>query len=491
MKYKWVALTVTSVGTVMAGVDTRIVIVGLPTIAKQLGADVESIIWVSQAYLLASTVGLLLIGRITDLIGRVKIYNIGFAVFTLGSLLCSISFSSVELIVARTVQGTGAAMLLTNSTAILTDATPKEELGTILGLNQIAFRVGSVAGLTLAGVILAIADWRALFYINIPIGIFGTLWAHLRLKEISTKDPAHKMDWWGFITFTLGITSILVSITFLSYGLSETRIGLGLLVVGSFLLIAFIQIESRVEAPILDLRLFKIREFMGGNLAQLLNALAWSGVIIMLSFYLQLVLSMSALQAGLSLLPLEATYAIFGPLSGRLSDKYGTRWFSTIGLIVSSTGFFLLSTATTETTYLQLALPLALLGVGNGMFVSPNISSIMGSVPPNRRGVASGFRVTVFNVGLTASSGIAILLITLGLPYSLFSTFIEGLLPSTISTATIQGFVNGFRIAALVLAIVNTVAIIPSILRGPRHYYQATGDTDTENSGRGTDLVRP
>ncbi len=373
-------------------------------------------------------------------------------------------------------------MLLTNSTAILTDATPKEELGTILGLNQIAFRVGSVAGLTLAGVILAVADWRALFYINIPIGIFGTLWAHLRLKEISTKDVARKMDWWGFITFTLGITSILLSITFLSYGLSDTRIGLGLAVFGSFLLIAFVQIESRIEAPILDLRLFKIREFMGGNLAQLLNALAWSGVIIMLSFYLQLVLSMSALQAGLSLLPLEATYAIFGPLSGRLSDKYGTRWFSTIGLIVSSAGFFLLSTVSTGTTYLQLALPLALLGVGNGMFVSPNISSIMGSVPPNRRGVASGFRVTVFNIGLTASSGIAILLITLGLPYSVFSSFIEGLAPASVTATAIEGFVKGFRIAAFVLAIINTIAIIPSFLRGPRHYYKAVQETSPENS---------
>ena len=198
MKYKWISLSVTTVGTLMAGIDTRIIIVGLPTVARDLGADVESVIWVSQAYLLASTVGLLLIGRITDVISRVKIYNIGFVVFTLGSFLASISRSPLQLILSRIVQGTGSAMLITNSAAILTDATPKNELGTILGIDQIAFRAGSVAGLTLSGVIISISGWRALFYMNIPIGIFGTLWAHFRLKEISTKDIQKKWIGWVF-----------------------------------------------------------------------------------------------------------------------------------------------------------------------------------------------------------------------------------------------------------------------------------------------------
>src|SRR5579872_3740217 len=170
MQYKWVALTVTTVGTLMAGIDTRIVIVGLPTVAQQLGANVEEVIWVSQAYLLASTIGLLLIGRVTDVVGRVKIYNIGFIIFTIGSALASVSFSPYELIGSRMVQGVGSAMLITNSAAILTDAAPRNELGTILGINQIAFRVGSIAGLTLSGIIISLASWRALFYINIPIG---------------------------------------------------------------------------------------------------------------------------------------------------------------------------------------------------------------------------------------------------------------------------------------------------------------------------------
>ena len=460
----------TAVGTLMSGVDTRIVIVGLPTIAKQLGAGVEQVIWVSQAYVLASTVGLLLIGRVTDVIGRVKIYNIGFAVFTVGSALASLSFSPYELIASRMVQGVGSSMLITNSAEILTDATPKNELGTILGINQIAFRVGSISGLTLSGVILAVADWRALFYINIPIGIFGTLWAHQRLREIATTDVARKMDWAGFGTFTSGITLILLAITFFSYGLSaDQELGVTFMIIGLALLIAFIEIERRNEVPLLDLRLFKIRLFAAGNLAQFFNALAWTGIILMLSFYLQVVLGYSALQTGLSLLPLDATFVIFGPISGKLSDRYGSRIFSTAGLAISSAGFFLLSTTTASTTYGEIALALILLGIGNGMFVSPNISAIMGSVPPNRRGIASGFRVTMFNVGLTASAGLAVLLMTLGIPYNTFSSLIEGIFPQAASTLVAkQEFVHGFRLAVLILAILNSAAIFPSALRGPR-----------------------
>ena len=459
----------------MSGVDTRIVIVGIPTIARELGTDVEGVIWITQAYLLASTIGLLLIGRITDLIGRVKIYNIGFAIFTVGSALSALSFSSTELIAARIVQGTGAAMILTNSAAILTDATPRNQLGTILGLNQIAFRIGSVAGLTLSGLILAVTDWRALFYINIPIGIFGTVWAHLRLREISTKEGSRKMDWLGFATFSIALTMILVSLTFLSYGLSDTRIGIALAVFGFITLGLFVRIETKTDSPVLDLRLFKIREFMGGNIAQLLNGLAFSGIVLLMSLYLQLALKFDPLKAGLSLLPLDGAYAIAGPLSGKLSDKYGPRWFSTIGLLISSAGFFYLGASARSESYPNVVLTLLLMGAGNGMFVSPNISSIMGSVPPNRRGIASGFRVTMVNVGLTASSGLAVLLITLGgLPYSVFSGLLSGASGLQLgSQLAIQEFVFGFQIAALTLAAINTVAIIPSFLRGPRHFYEA------------------
>jgi EmrB/QacA subfamily drug resistance transporter len=468
MQYKWIALSVTTVGTLMAGIDTRIIIVGLPTVARELGADVESLIWVSQSYLLASTVGLLLIGRITDVIGRVKIYNIGFAVFTVGSALASISQSPVELILSRIVQGTGSAMLITNSAAILTDATPHNQLGTILGINQLAFRVGSVAGLTLSGLIIAVSSWRALFYLNIPIGIFGTTWAHFRLKEISTKDIQKKMDWLGFAMFTVGLTFVLLAITFLSYGITEALEGYVMLALGAFLLFYFIRVENRISAPLLDLRLFRIKEFAAGNLAQLLNALAWFGMVLMLSFYMQVVLDFTALQTGIGLLPFEAAFAVSGPVSGKLSDRYGARLFSTLGLTISSIALFWLARVTVSTTYSEITIPLVLLGVGNGMFIAPNISSIMQSVPPTRRGVASGFRTTMFNVGGTASAGLAILLITTGIPYSVFSTLLRSVEPASLGQLPTREFVSGFRVAAFVLAVINTCAIVPSFLRGPR-----------------------
>jgi EmrB/QacA subfamily drug resistance transporter len=468
MQYKWVALSVTSVGTLMAAVDARIVIVGLPTVARQLGADVESAVWVTQAYLLASTLSLLLIGRATDLFGRVKIYNIGFIVFTVGSALASLSFNPAELIASRLVQGTGAAMLITNSAAILTDASPQGELGTIIGLNQIAFRVGSVLGLTLSGVILAVADWRALFYINIPIGIFGTVWAHMRLRELSTKDPVKKMDWVGFASFATGITLLLVGIAFFSFGASDLILGSGMAAGGIAMIMLFVKIESVRSAPLFDLNLLKIKQFAGGCTAQLLNAIAWAGSLIMLSFFMQIIYGFTPLQTGLSILPLDATFVVFGPLAGKLSDKYGARLLATIGMCGSSAAFFLVSTITEKTSYAELAIAFALLGVGNGLFVSPNIASVMGSVPANRRGVASGFRTTLFNVGMTASSGIAVLVMTVGIPYPEFSALITGTIsPALLATAK-ANFVSGYRIAALVLAVINTAGIVPSLLRGPK-----------------------
>ncbi len=467
MNYKWIALSVTTVGTLMAGIDTRIIIVGLPSVARALGADVASIVWVSQSYLLASTVGLLLIGRITDVVGRVKIYNLGFLVFTIGSALASICTSADQLILSRIVQGTGAAMLVTNSAAILTDATPAKQLGTILGINQIAFRVGSVAGLTLSGVIMGAYGWRALFYLNLPIGVFGTLWAHLRLKEIATKDTQRKMDWFGFVTFTGGLTLVLLAITLLSYGKAETATGVWTMAAGLLLLGCFVWVEVRSSAPLLDLTLFRIREFAAGNIAQLLNALAWLGVILIVSFYMQVVLEFTPMKTGVALLPLEGAFVLFGPLSGLLSDKYGSRLFATLGLAISSTAFFWFSRVTLATTYSQITVPLVLLGIGNGMFVSPNISAIMRSVPANRRGVASGFRTTMFNVGGTSSAGLAILLITTAIPHSVLSSLLSSPNPAALGQLPDQEFINGFRIAAFTFACINTAAIIPSLLRGP------------------------
>ncbi len=449
----------------MAGVDARIVLVGLPTIAVQLHAGVAEVIWVSQAYLFASTLGLLLIGRTTDLVGRVKIYNYGFIVFTVGSGLAALSFTSAELILSRMVQGAGAAMIITNAAAILTDATPRNELGKILGMNSVAFRMGSIMGLTLSGVILSITSWRALFYINIPIGIFGTVWAHYRLKEISTRDSYRRMDWVGFGTFSVGLGLVLLAMTYLSFGLTGYEPGFAMLASGIALLLFFIRYELRGKIPgqpILDMNLFKIKEFAGGSIATMFNAIAWSGILIMVSFYLQVIVGYTPLQTGLSLLALDSTFIFAAPISGRLSDKYGSRSFVMAGLTISTVAFLLFAFINATTGVPVVLLALGLLGVGTGMWVSPNISSIMGSVPANRRGIASGFRITLSNIGDTLSFGLAILLMTLVIPYAALNNLVDSY---SIPGAVIVGkgeFIHGFQLVAVVLASINAIAIFPA-----------------------------
>lgn len=469
----------------MSGIDSRIVIIGLPAIGKQTGASLSQLIWVTQAYLLASTVALPIIGRVSDIAGRVRIYNIGFLIFTIGSALASISFSPYELIASRLVQGTGSAMLITNSAAILTDATPRKELGTLLGINQIAFRVGSVAGLTLSGVILAITDWRALFYINIPIGLFGTIWAHRRLREISTKDTERRIDWSGFVVFSSALTLLLLAVTLLSYGLSGVGLGLGLLVSGLALLVLFVVTELKHSAPLLDITLFKIKEFAAANVAQALFALVFSGAILILSFYLQIELGESALVAGISIIPLDAAFLLAGPISGHLSDKYGPRLLASSGLALGAIAFIVMATVTDSgQNYDRIVLGLVLLGVGSGMFTSPNTSAIMGSVPANRRGVASGFRATTFNASSTASYSIVVLIMTLAIPYSTFSALIRGTasqsIQATVTAVARAEFLSGFKIAVLILAAIEAIAIVPSLLRGKETLGQYSSQVHNE-----------
>ncbi|MHB8566120.1 MAG: MFS transporter [Nitrososphaerales archaeon] len=466
MQYKWTALTVTFVGTLMAGLDTRILIIGLPTIAKELHAGPEEVIWVTQAYVLSSTACLLLIGRITDLFGRVKVYNIGFVIFTVGSALAALSTSASELIAFRALQGIGAGILVTNSSAIITDASPRGELGTMLGINQTAFRIGTVFGLTLSGLILSLVDWQGLFYVNIPIGIFGTVWAYMKLREISVRDLSRKMDWVGFALFSTGLTLVLLAVTFLSYGIAGYLEGYTFLSVGFALIVLFVKQESRIPFPMLDLSLFKIRQFAMGNTAQLLNSLSWTGAVLLSALYLQVGLGYTPLQGGLGLLPLDVTYLVFSFASGKLADRYGSRGLATFGLVITTVCFFAMSAFGVSTPYIEIALLFVFMGVGNGLFLAPNLVSIMSSVPSNRIGIASGFRQTVFQTGYATSYGLVILFITFGIPYASFSLLLQGIgSPVALSAARLE-FIDGYRITAIILALIEAVAIIPSLMRG-------------------------
>jgi EmrB/QacA subfamily drug resistance transporter len=466
LDYKWTVLTVTTVGVLMSGLDTRIVIIGLPQVAAALGADAEQAVWFTQAYVLCSTISLLLIGRATDIIGRVKIYTAGFVVFSVGSLLVSLAQSPAQVIVFRGIQGIGGAMLMTNSAALIADATPKKDLGLALGINQIALRFGMMGGLTLSGIILAFLDWRFLFYINVPIGIFGTLWAQRRLKEIAKTEEGVPMDWTGFVCFTTAIVSLLLALTFDAYGMSDRNLVLGLEALTMISFAAFIVQERRNIHPLLDLRILRIKEFSGGVVAQFLNSIAWGAVALLLSLYFQLVLGLSPFDAGVRILPIDIAFLLVGPLSGKLSDKYGHMPFTTSGLALSSASLYLFSTTNTSTPYTLMFVYLAMFGAGVGMFSSPNMSSLMGSVPSQRRGIASAVRAVFFQTGSVISINLAILVMTFTVPYNIVSAVISSGISISASETTL--FASGLNNAYLWMAIINACAIIPSFLRGRR-----------------------
>jgi EmrB/QacA subfamily drug resistance transporter len=457
---------VTTVGVLMAGIDARIVTIGLPTVATALKANAEQAIWFTQAYTIGSTIVLLLIGRITDLFGRIKVYNLGFVIFTVGSALASLALNPMQLIAFRALQGVGSGVLMTNSVVIITDATPDKELGFALSLNNLAFRFGAMAGLTISGVILSLIDWRALFYINVPIGIFGTIWAYRQLREISPRKEKARIDWVGFSLFTLSITSFLLAMTYAAYGMSEEVAVYVLLIFGTVTLIAFVAHQRVHDDPLLDLSLLKIREYCGGLLAMLINAIAWGAVLLLLSLYLELVKGLDPFSAGLRLIPFDISFLIVSPLSGKLSDKFGHLPFTTSGLAVGSLSLFLFSTVDASTPYLYFVAYLLLSGAGFGLFGSPNMSSIMRCVPVKSRGVASALRVIIFNIGLTLSLSLAILVIALKIPYSLVSTVISSYTPTAVVPASdLTLFAEGLKNAYLWFAVINLIAIIPSFLR--------------------------
>jgi EmrB/QacA subfamily drug resistance transporter len=465
LEYKWVALTVTTIGIFMVGLDARIVIIGLPQVATQLNADPEQAIWITQSYVLTTTLMLLLIGRLADIFGRVRIYSYGFAIFTLGSALTSLGMNPTQVIAFRAIQGFGASLVFANSIAIVTDATPKRELGLFVGINQIAFRAGAVLGLTLSGLILSFFDWRALFYINIPVGIFGTFWARRRLKEVAYLDKDRRIDWIGFGLFTISMLSLMLALTVSAYGIASLNLVFLLMPVAAVFMVLFIIREMRVSYPLLDLKMFRIREVTGGTIAVLLNVIAWASVLLLLSLQFQLVLNETPLQAGIRILPFEIAFLAVGPLSGRLSDKYGYARFTISGLVLASSALFLLSTVSQETSYFILSIYTSILGVGTGLFLAPNLRSVMGALPMQRRGVGSALVSLFLNIGLTISLNFAILFMSFTAPYDLITHIISELNPANLSAIDKTIFFNGLKNTYFALGIVNAIAIIPSVLQ--------------------------
>ncbi len=417
-------LSVTTLASFLTGINARILIVGIPELAHSLGADVEQVFWFTQAYMLGSTAAQLIVGRLSDLYGRVNLFSLGFLLFSFPALLCGFSSDPLQLILLRLIQGVGAAFLMTLSLTIITDAVPRERLGTWIGVNQVAFRAGSLIGLTLGGLILDRMGWRWLFWFYVPIGIASVLWSKVRLRERYGPIERPRVDTLGFLIFTSSISLILLSLTLAAYGAHNIRKSILLASLGLILLIVFTYWERRFPSPALDLRLFRSWQFTGGIVAQFLYSLAFGSVSALLVIYLSVLRGYSASLTGLSLLPFELAFLIFGTLGGRLSDAYGYAPVTLIGLILASASLYSMSSFSMQTPPQLLLASMLLLGCGAGLFVTPNTSSIMASSPVERRGVASSMRTLSFNVGFALSLNLCILTMTRFIPYDLASRLI-------------------------------------------------------------------
>ncbi|ARC57070.1 Antiseptic resistance protein [Frondihabitans sp. 762G35] len=449
-KYKWVALSNTTLGMLMATINSSIVIISLPAIFKGIdlnpleAGNVSYLLWMLMGYMLITAVLVVTFGRLGDMYGRVRIYNLGFVVFTAGSIALAFDpfqggSGAMWLILWRLVQGVGGAMLFANSTAILTDAFPANKRGMALGINQVAAIAGSFIGLIVGG-LLSTIDWRAVFFVSVPVGIVGTIWSYKSLHEVGVKNRG-SLDWPGNIAFAVGLTSLLAAITYgiQPYGGSSTGWTnpwvLTGIIGGIVLLVAFVFIELRTKQPMFEMRLFTIRSFAMANLAGLLASIGRGGLQFMLIIWLQGIwlplhgysYEDTPLWAGIYLLPLTIGFLIAGPLSGTLSDRFGAKFFATTGLALVAAAFVGLLLLPVNFAYLAFAAITFVSGIGSGMFGAPNRTAIMNSVPANQRGSASGMAGTVQNAGTSLSIGIFFSLMIAGLATTLPQTLAKGL----------------------------------------------------------------
>jgi MFS family permease len=435
MEYKWIALSNTTLGALLASIDLNIVLIALPAIFRGIQINPLTsftyLLWILFGYGIVTATLLVSFGRISDIFGRVRLYNLGFAIYTVGSLLLYLTpntgdTGALELIMFRIVQGVGAAFLFSNSAAILTDAFPPDERGEALGLNQVAILAGSVLGLVVGGV-LATYNWRYVFLVSVPFGVFGTIWSHFKLRELATIRKGQRIDVLGNVTFGAGLITLLIAITYglvpyggSTMGWSNPYVIAGL--VSSLVLLGvFPFIETRVKDPMFRLHLFRRKIFAMGNLADFLAALGRGGVTLMLIILLQAVwlplhginYQDTPLWAGIYITPFSLGFVLMGPLSGHLSDRYGARGFSTLGMLITGSAFLVLSTISYNFYYPSFAAIIFTMGLGMGMFSSPNITSIMNSVPPQHRGAASGMRTTLLNTGATIGTSLLFTIVTI------------------------------------------------------------------------------
>ncbi len=469
MEYKWTVLSNTTLGALMASINGTIILISLPVIFRGLNVDAFNpsslplLIWVLLGYGIVTATLLVTVGRISDMWGRARMYNLGFAIFAVGSVLLFLipnsgTVGAWELVGFRIVQGVGGAFLFANSAALITDAFPHSERGKALGINQVAAIGGSVVGLVLGGLLAGIGDlrigalviptWRIIFLASVPVAIAGTVWAYVKLHDIGAIRAGQRIDLVGNVTFGAGLTVLLVAVTYglLPYGGQQMGWSspwvLGGIVAGIALLLAFLWVESRVADPMFRLELFRIRAFTAGNFAGLLGSIARGGVMFMLIIWFQGIwlplhgysFSETPFWAGIYMLPMMGGFVLMGPLSGWLSDRFGARYLASGGMALSSVGFVAFLFLPYDFAYWEMGLLLFLQGCGMGMFAAPNTAAIMNAVPAEHRGAASGMRATLQNAGQQLSLAVFFTIVIVGLAGGL-----SGSVSSALGAAGVSG----------------------------------------------------
>lgn len=464
-RYKWVVLSNTTLGTLLATINASIVLISLPAIFRGIGlnplapANVSYLLWMLMGYLVVTAVLVVPFGRLGDMFGRVRIYNLGFVVFTLAAVALSfdpfhLDGGAVWLIAWRVIQGFGGAMLMASSSAILTDAFPANQRGMALGINMVAAVAGSFLGLLIGG-LLSEWHWKAIFWVGVPIGLIGTIWSLRSLKEMGVRTPG-RLDWAGTLTFGLGLTVLLIGITHGIQPHGDRTTGwtnpsvLGAIVAGLLLVVAFCFVELRVAEPMVDVRLFKSAAFGMGNLAGLMSSVGRGGLQFMLIIWLQGIwlplhgysFESTPLWAAIYMLPITVGFLVAGPLAGSLSDRFGARPFTVGGMLLMAGSFIALLMIPVNFNYWVFAVLIFLNGLGGGIFTAPNTAAIMSSVPAAQRGAASGVRATFFNAGSSLSIGVFFSLMVIGLAGTLPTALSNGLQEQGVSASVAHEVAN-------------------------------------------------
>ena len=464
IQYKWIALSVTTLGAAMAAIDSSIVILALPQMLFSLHSDLLTMIWVIMGYILMSTVTLALFGRLADMFGRVRLYNLGFVVFTVGSLLCALSQSGIELVMFRLIQGLGGAMLMANSAAIITEVFPAEERGRAMGINAITWAIGGILGPVLGGLILAAASWRWIFLINLPIGLIGTTWAYLALHEVSTPGRGERFDLFGMGLFSSSLVCLLLALTQgVSWGWTSSKV-LALFAGSVVLAGGFVAWNRRSASPFLDFALFGSRVFTYGTCAAMLQSLGIFAVNFLVVFYLQAARGYTPLHAALLILPLPIVQSVVGPIGGMIADRTGARLPAATGLGLQALAGAILATLSTHSSYAHLGAALVVLGIGGGLFWSPNTSAVMSAAPRSRLGVASATLSSFRQVGMVTSFAVALAVAAATMPPRAIASLFLGT-SEFLTPAVAADFTHGINVALSVSVVIVLVAFV-LILRG-------------------------